>query len=153
MVTHRSPVHLEFQANRKVVGEGGRLRAAVRRISFANTGDDRAQTVTLPGVDEGPGSLDCSQSWTAALTVSQTDTGWPWRPDGDRGGRDRALHGGAEHSAFAGSVGLQPRSRRERGDCGHDAGFADGPDRWLHTDRDNVRDRRFGNDLDGGQQR
>ena len=45
MVTHRSPVHLEFQANRKVVGERGRLRAAVRRLSFANTGDDRAQTV------------------------------------------------------------------------------------------------------------
>ena len=92
-------------------------------------------------MDEGPGSLDCSQSWTAALTVDQTDTGWPWRPDGDGGGRDRALHGGAEHSAFAGSVGLQPRSRRERGDCGHDAGFADGPDRWLHTDRDDARDR------------
>ena len=68
MTIRRSPVQLEFQASRKVGGEGGGLRAAVRRISPANTGDDMTQTAALTGVDEHPGSLDGNRNRTAALT-------------------------------------------------------------------------------------
>ena len=68
MTIRRSPVQLEFQANRKVggKGKGGGLRAAVRRISPANTGDDMTQTVALIGVDGHPGSLDGNRNRTAA---------------------------------------------------------------------------------------
>ena len=57
---------LSFKPTARLGGEGGGLRATVRRISPANTGDDMTQTVTLIGVDGHPGSLDGNRNRTAA---------------------------------------------------------------------------------------
>ena len=59
---------MSFKPTARLGGEGDGLRAAIRRISPANTGDDMTQTVALIGVDGHPGSLDDNRNRTAAPT-------------------------------------------------------------------------------------